>query len=109
MCLKVICILNRIVVILESLFVPADFLRTCSAGSSTQLILTFAQCHLQTKYGTGANKADLGTRSFFPDSLSAHFNSMDRYRSIAHFADYQVRSSLNRSKKDQWVALIKER
>jgi len=24
---------------------------------------------------------------------------MDRYRSIAHFADFQVRSSLNRSKK----------
>ena len=58
----------------------------------------------------GINKfADLGTRSFFPDSLSAHFNSMDRYRSIAHFADYQVRSSLNRSQKDQWFALIKER
>ena len=34
--------------------------------------------------------------------LSAHFNSMDRYCSIAHFADFQVRSSLNRSRKDQW-------
>ena len=44
--------------------------------------------------------ADLGTRSFFPDSLSAHLNSMDRYRSIAHFADFQVRSSLNRSQKN---------
>ena len=51
--------------------------------------------------------ADLGTRSFFPDSLSAHFNSMDRYRSIANFADFQVRSSLNRSQKDQWFAPIK--
>ena len=50
--------------------------------------------------------ADLGTRSFFPDSLSARFISMDRYRSIAHFADFQVRSSLNRSQKDQWFALI---
>ena len=40
-----------------------------------------------------------GHSLFFPDSLSAHFNSMDRYRSIAHFADFQVRSSLNRSKK----------
>jgi len=34
---------------------------------------------------------------------------MDRYRSIAHFADFQVRSSLNRSKKNQWFALGKER
>ena len=42
---------------------------------------------------------DLGTRSFFQGLLSAHFLSMDRYRSIAHFADFQVRSSLNRSKK----------
>jgi len=41
--------------------------------------------------------------------LSAHFNSMDRYPSIAHFADYQVCSLLNRSQKDQWFALIKER
>ena len=32
--------------------------------------------------------------------LSAHFISMDRYRSIAHFADFQVRSSLNHSKKN---------
>jgi len=31
--------------------------------------------------------------------LSAHFLSMDPYRSNAHFADFQVRSSLNRSKK----------
>ena len=36
--------------------------------------------------------------------LSAHFNSMDCYRSIAHFADFQVRSSLNRSQRDQWFA-----
>jgi len=50
----------------------------------------------------------MGTRSFFPDSLSAHFNSMDRYRSIAHFADFQVCSSLNPSQKDQRFALIKE-
>ena len=28
---------------------------------------------------------------------------------IAHFADFQVRSSLNRSHKDQWFALGKER
>jgi len=53
--------------------------------------------------------AELGTRSFFPGSLSAHFLSMDRYRSIAHFADFQVCSSLNRSKKNQWFALGKER
>jgi len=43
--------------------------------------------------------SDLGTRSFFQDLLSAYFNSMDRYRSIAHFAYFQVRSSLNRSQK----------
>ena len=41
--------------------------------------------------------------------LSAQFLSMDCYRSIAHFADFQVRSSLNRSQKDQWFALGKER
>ena len=28
--------------------------------------------------------AELGTRSLFPGSLSAHFISMDRYRSSAH-------------------------
>ena len=39
--------------------------------------------------------SELGTCSLFPGSLSAHFLSMDRYRSIAHFADFQVRSSVN--------------
>ena len=42
---------------------------------------------------------ELGTRSLFPGSLSAHFISMDCYRSSAHLAIFQVRSSLNRSKK----------
>ena len=51
---------------------------------------------------------ELGALSFFPGSLSAQFLSMDRYRSIAHFADFQVLSSLNRSKKNQWFALGKE-
>ena len=32
---------------------------------------------------------------------------MDRYRSIAHFADFQVRSSLNRSKKTSGSLLEK--
>ena len=32
--------------------------------------------------------------------LCAHFLTKDRYRSSAHFADFQVRSSLNRSKKN---------
>ena len=32
---------------------------------------------------------------FFTGSLSAQFLPIDRYRSIAHFADFQVRSSLN--------------
>jgi len=52
--------------------------------------------------------AELGTRSLFPGLLSAHFYSMDRYRSIAHFSDFQVRSSLNGSKKNQCFALGKE-
>jgi len=30
-------------------------------------------------------------------------------RSITQFADFQVRSSLNRSQKDQWFALGNER
>ncbi len=51
--------------------------------------------------------ADLGTHSFFPGSLSAHFLSMDRYRSIAHFAFFHVRSSLNRSKKTSGSLLEK--
>ena len=37
--------------------------------------------------------------------LSDYFISMDRYRSSAHFANFQVRSLLNRSKKNQWFAL----
>ena len=37
--------------------------------------------------------SDLGTRSFFPGSLSPNFLSMDCYPSIAHFADFQVHSS----------------
>jgi len=36
--------------------------------------------------------------------LSAHFISMDCYRSSAHFANFQVRSSLNCLQKDQWFA-----
>ena len=52
---------------------------------------------------------ELGTRSFFLGSLSAQFLSMDGYRSITHFANFQVRSSLNHSKKNQWFALGKER
>ena len=41
--------------------------------------------------------------------LSTHFISMDRYRSSAHLANFQVRSSLYRSQKNQWFALGKER
>ena len=65
--------------------------------------------NVDNQYNQASLVSDLATLSFFPDSLSAHFNSMDRYHSIAHFADFQVRSSLNRSLKDQWFALIKER
>ena len=52
---------------------------------------------------------ELGTRSFFLGSLSAQFLPMDRYCSIAHFADFQVHSSLNRSLKGKWFALGKDR
>jgi len=52
--------------------------------------------------------SELGTRSFFPGSLSVQFLPMDCYRSIAHFADFQVSSSLNRSQKEEWFALGKE-
>ena len=52
---------------------------------------------------------ELGTGSFFRGSQSAQFLPMDRYVSIAHYADFQVRSSLNRSLKDQWFALGNER
>ena len=44
--------------------------------------------------------SELGTRSLFPGSLSAHFISMDHYRYSAHLANFQVRSSLYRSKKN---------
>ena len=39
--------------------------------------------------------------------LSAHFLSMDCYR-YSHFANFQVRSSLNRSQINQWFTLKKE-
>ena len=42
-------------------------------------------------------------------SRSTHFLSMDRYHSIAHFADFQVRSSFKRSQKSKCFALGKER
>ena len=58
---------------------------------SAQLIVQFISFTYLSKL------AELGTRSFFPGSLSAQFLSMDRYHFIAHFADFQVRSSLNRS------------
>ena len=51
--------------------------------------------------------SELGTRSLFQGSLSAHFISMDCYRSSAHFANFQVRSSLNRSKKTSGSLLEK--
>ena len=50
-----------------------------------------------------------GHSLFFPGLLSAQFLPMDRYRSTAHFVDFQVCSSLNRSKTDQWFPLRKER
>ena len=46
---------------------------------------------------------------FFHVRSPLNFLSMDRYHSIAHFAHFQVRSSLNRSQKDQWFAPGKER
>ena len=64
---------------------------------------------LKTFFFKLVNMAELGTRSLFPGSLSAHFISMDHYRSSAHLANFQVRSSLNRSQKNQWFALGKER
>ena len=50
---------------------------------------------------------ELATRSLFPGLLSAHFLSKDRYCSVAHFADFQVYSSLNRSKKNSGSLLEK--
>jgi len=41
--------------------------------------------------------------------LCVLFFTKDRYRSSAHFADFQVRSSLYRSKKKRQFALGKER
>jgi len=48
-----------------------------------------------------------GCSLFFPGLLSNQFLSMDIYRSIAHFADFQVRSSLNRSKNNSGSLLEK--
>ena len=62
---------------------------------------------VKTGKGCRDYRAELGTRSFFPGSLSAHFLPMDGYCSIAHFVDFQVRSLLNRSLKDQWFNLWK--
>ena len=49
---------------------------------------------------------ELGTRSFFPGSLSAHFLSMDRYRSFCRFSGSLIAQWLS---KYQWFALGKER
>ena len=56
----------------------------------------------------------MGTRSFFQvrSPLCAHFFTKDRYRSCAHFADFQVCSSLNRSKKTavgSWKRALKRK
>ena len=64
---------------------------------------------LYRRYLALYRRSELGTRSLFPGSLSAHFISMDRYRSSAHFANFQVRSLLNRSRKNQWFALGKRK
>ena len=58
-------------------------------------------------FATRMEITELGTRSFFPGSLSAQFLPMDCYRSTAHFEDFQVRSSLNRSQTDQCSLLEK--
>ena len=75
---------------------------------SDQCTLHRAGTHNRTHH-THIIIPELGTHSLFPGSLSAHFISMDRYRSSAHLANFQVCSSLNRSKKNQWFALGKER
>ena len=62
---------------------------------------------LDKKYICTVHISELGTHSFFPGSLSAHFLPMDCYRSTAHFADFQVRSSLNRSLKTSGSLLKK--
>jgi len=82
---------------------PAD---KCADRSPTAQVYASTRKVITDNY---IYRAELGTRSFFPGSLSAQFLSMDHYCSIAHFADFQVRSSLNRSKKEQWFALGKER
>jgi len=61
------------------------------------------------KYQSWAHDLYFRTRSLFPGSFSAHFISMDRYRSSAHFANFWLSLSLNRSKKNQWFALEKAR
>ena len=75
--------------------------------------IDFAFCEIEKRhFCENPNRvifADLGTRSLFTGSLSAHFISMDRYRTSAHLANFQVRSSLYRSRKNQWFALGKER
>ena len=53
--------------------------------------------------------ADLGTRSFFSRFPLRTPLNFYRWIAIAHFLDLQISSLLNRSKKEQWFALIKER
>ena len=60
-----------------------------------------SEYRLCTVLWSNLHTSERGTGSFFPGSLSAQFLPMDRYCSIAHFADFLVRSSLNRSKKDK--------
>ena len=76
---------------------------------ASERIGIFAGCQSAGPEMLGKEEPELGTRSLFPGSLSVHFISMDHYRSSAHLANFQVRSLLNRSQKNQWFALGKER
>ena len=72
---------------------------TCSKPSESVSIYLFQHIWIHQRWALAL---------FFPGLLSAQFLTMDRYRSITHFADFQVCSSLHRSQKDQWFALGKE-
>ena len=69
------------------------------------------QPQLMHRYLAGIRKQTWALALYFQvrSPLSALFISMDRYRSSTHLANFQVRSLLYRSQKNQWFALGKER
>ena len=63
----------------------------------TYIYTTYSSMTQSQKIGQSMYISDLGTRSFFPDLLSAHFISMDRYSSFCRFSGSLIAQSLSKT------------